>query len=192
MREREADSGGMHGMLANKCRSDDFVARGDAILRSKGFQIIPEESLKRIGRQWPSRPDSIIVHGNIIYQEELKRPDEFDENSWLSTYTNDPIADARRKWRMAYDNGTMSREETENRIIITEADDHFAKRTVTWDYPDGLDLTGKTEKLVIRYPDDTQRSNHLRSLMKILSSENRHPAVICRNGGQILICFDPP
>ena len=79
----------------------------------------------------------------ILYQEELKRPAEFTSNSWLSTYRNDPIACERMKCQNDYKCGRISREEAENRINIAEADDHYNKRGITWDYPDKIDLSGK-------------------------------------------------
>lgn len=171
-------------------RDDEFTAKGDLVLRQNGFTIIPEECFIRKTKGWRSRPDGIYVKGDLIYQEELKTPAEFGSKSWLSTYKKDPIAPARKRWRNEHKRQQVTREEAENRIVIQEADDHYTKRGKVWDYPAWLNRVGKTEKLVIRYPNE--RTNHIKSLNEILSGENRHPEVISQGADQIIISFDPP
>jgi hypothetical protein len=125
-------------------------------------------------------PDGITIdHENKvkIYWED-KRPSECHNNSWLSTYTKDPIKADRVSARKDMDAKKITRPWAEARIIIAENDDHYEKKGGRWNDPADIPNDCKT-CLGIRMP--ASETARIKAMSQVLEKTGRNPIVESKN-----------
>lgn len=139
----------------------------------------PESRFTRGTAGIPGRkptPDAISLSPDkreCIYWED-KRPSECANNSWLSTYPNDPFADYRVQQAEAVKRGELARVRAEARIIIKEHDDHMEKMESRWNDPKELPKTA-TRRLGIRLP--TLQTDMIQAVSDELRATGRDPVI---------------
>jgi hypothetical protein len=128
----------------------------------------------------PTPDGTTIDHENKIkiYWED-KRPSECHNNSWLSTYTKDPIKADRVSARKDMDAKKITRPWAEARIIIAENDDHYEKKGGRWNDPIGLPNDYKT-RLGFRLPNS--ETDRIDAMVKELENTKRYPVSETKNG----------
>lgn len=125
-------------------------------------------------------PDGVTVtpKGEKIYWED-KRPSECNNNSWLSTYKNDPLKDYRVQQAEAVKNGEITKARGEARMIIKEHDEHMKQKGGRWNDPKEVSANAK-EKLGIRMP--SNQTERINEIIAELKETGRNPEVIEKDG----------
>lgn len=174
------DVGEQRDIKSNGPEDQAFDNDKNAPLERKG------EKCSELAIRGKPMPDGVSINDNsktTTYWED-KRPSESKDggNSWLSTYKNDPIATDRVKARDDYRDGKITKAEAEAKVIISEHDDHYAKKDTQWENPNADKTQGYQDKLGIRMPDTEVNQGRIAGLEKELAQTGRNPEVTRENG----------